>query len=153
MEKIININIDSNEDILERYDKGRVSDELISYLLERTKYLKKSDTTKIIIKNETNLDGNAIKKLIVAGLKEDYDESVRLNSINNSKEFLFFLIGLFLIFLSNLDSDVIGKELLLIGGWIFVWETIEMELVSDSFERRKRMILKKLINSKFVINK
>lgn len=154
MEKTININVNTNEDILEKYDKEKVADELISYLLERTKYLKKKDTVKIIIKNKTDLEDNEIKKLIIGGLKEDYDESVRLNKINDYKEILFFLIGLAFIILSGyLKNNFTIKELLSIGGWIFIWETIEMELVSDSFEKRKRMLLKKLINSKYIFNK
>lgn len=47
-------------------------------------------------------------------------------------------------------EDVIWKEVLLIGGWVPIWETIDIELFSDLEGRRKRIILKRLLESEII---
>ena len=46
----------------------------------------------------------------------------------------------------------IFKEIILIGGWVLIWEMIELEIFSDVKEKRKRIILKKILNSEFIEN-
>ena len=67
------------------------------------------------------------------------------------------IIGSTLIIAKNVDNfatlikeDVIWKEVLLIGGWVPIWETIDIELFSDLEGRRKRIILKKLLKSEII---
>lgn len=151
MEKIININLKKVEDITNKYNDNAIKSELLSYLLDSVKYIKRKDKIKVIIKNKTNLENNNIKKFIILGLEEEYNDSIRHHSINNFKEFIFLIIGILLLYISSYFDNNIGRELFLIGGWVFIWETIELEVISDNRERRKRFLLKKIINSEFVI--
>lgn len=151
MEKIININLKKAEDITNKYNDNVIKSELLSYLLDSAKYIKRKDKIKILIDNNTNLESNNIKKLIILGLKEEYTDSIRHHSINNFKEIIFLIVGILLLYISSYFDNNIGRELFLIGGWVFIWETIELEVIYDNREKRKRFLLKRLMNSVFVI--
>ena len=86
--------------------------------------------------------------MIENGLKQEYEKSKKIYHITNIKQLLLSLLGIIFLFLSTLiQEDIIWKEVLLIGGWVPIWEAIELELFSDSEERRKRMILKNLLKT------
>ena len=55
-----------------------------------------------------------------------------------------------MLFLSSFVSeDFIWKELLLIGGWVPIWEMVDIELFNESRGRRTKKIIEKLIESEF----
>ena len=51
MEKIIEIDILNKDDLLEKFDKKKISKELMEYIIVSSMYLKKTDTIKLIINN------------------------------------------------------------------------------------------------------
>ena len=57
-------------------------------------------------------------------------------------------MGIFFIFLSYQINNEIWKEIFLISGWVPIWEMIELELINDVKDRKRKRILLKLINSK-----
>ena len=60
-------------------------------------------------------------------------------------------MGIFFLTLSTLvDSESIWYELMIIGGWVPIWEMIEVELFPDVEERRKRKVIKKLLKSEII---
>ena len=90
-------------------------------------------------------------KIIPDELKQEYNKSLKLYHITNIRQLFLLLLGIFFLFLSTLiKEDVIWKEVLLIGGWVPIWETIDIELFSDLEGRRKRIILKKLLKSEII---
>lgn len=90
-------------------------------------------------------------KIITDELKQEYNKSLKLYHITNIRQLFLLLLGIFFLFLSTLiKEDVIWKEVLLIGGWVPIWETIDIELFSDLEGRRKRIILKKLLKSEII---
>lgn len=67
MEKILEIDLDSTEDLFECYNKKKVSRDLIQYMVDAMPRLKKNDTLKVVINNR--IKGNVkcaelIKKAI-----------------------------------------------------------------------------------------
>jgi len=58
---------------------------------------------------------------------------------------------IFLIFSTITKPEVI-KELILIIGWIAVWEVLDISINIDSKQKYNRKILKKLINCKIKVN-
>ena len=42
------------------------------------------------------------------------------------------------------------KEIVLISGWVPLWEVIDVELFSDYEGRKKRRIITKLLNSEII---
>ncbi|MBR6690674.1 MAG: hypothetical protein IKL65_05025 [Bacilli bacterium] len=58
---------------------------------------------------------------------------------------------IFLIFSTITKPEVI-KELILIIGWIAVWEVLDIAINIDSKQKYNRKIIKKLINCKIKVN-
>lgn len=69
----------------------------------------------------------------------------------NEKQFIFLLLGILFIFLSTLIESAVWREVILITGWVPIWKMLEIELIPDVYARRKRYIIKKLLNSKIEI--
>ena len=62
-------------------------------------------------------------------------------------QLIYFIIGIISIFLTLLIHIDVIDEIILIGGWVFIWSAIELEITSDFNELRKRKIIKKLLKS------
>lgn len=85
------------------------------------------------------------------GFYQEYEMSKKIYHITNIKQFFLLMIGVIFLFLSTIvNESIIWKEILLIGGWVPIWEMIDLELFSDFQERRKRKILKKLLKSEII---
>ena len=51
-----------------------------------------------------------------------------------------------MLFISTLiNGKKIINEIILIGSWVPIWEAIELELLTDTYEKRKQKILKRLM--------
>lgn len=150
MEKIIEIDINDKYDLIDKYNEKKSSNEMIEYIIKQAQYLKKNKKIQIIINKKCNIDKD-IKKLIKDGLKEEYSRSLQERYNNNVKQIVFLFLGIIFIFLSTLIEDgVIWKEILLITGWVPIWEMIEVELFPDVYGRKRRRIIKKLLNSEMI---
>ena len=57
------------------------------------------------------------------------------------------MLGIISIFLTLFIHIDVIDEIILIGGWVFIWSAIEFEITSDYNELRKRKIIKKLLKS------
>lgn len=152
MEKIIEIDILDKHDLVEKYNDQKLASDLISYILEQAMFIKKQDKVKIIIDKKCDIDIN-VEDIIKNGLKEEYDKLVRIYQLTNIKQVILFVLGITFLFLSSLIEEGIGKEILLISGWVPIWETIEIELFGDLEVKRKRNILKKLLKSTIELKK
>ena len=141
MEKIIEIDLFDKYDLTEKYNE---------YIIEQASFVTKRDTVKIVINKKCSMEQDSIK-IITDGLKQEYNKSLKLYHITNIRQLFLLLLGIFFLFLSTLiKEDVIWKEVLLIGGWVPIWETIDIELFSDLEGRRKRIILKRLLESEII---
>ena len=150
MEKIIEIDLFDKYDLTEKYNDKHLSSELLEYIIEQATFVTKRDTVKIVINKKCPMEQDCIK-IITDGLKQEYNKSLKLYHITNIRQLFLLLLGIFFLFLSTLiKEDVIWKEVLLIGGWVPIWETIDIELFSDLEGRRKRIILKKLLKSEII---
>lgn len=147
MEKIIAIDIINEDDLLEKYNKKKVSKDLISYIIESTPSFKNKDTFKIKINNRIK---TSCVQLIIDGLKEEYQKSVNTHRRNNIIQIIYLLVGIIVLSISNIIEKVIFKEIVLIGGWVLIWSMVELEIFSDTSGRRKRRVLKKLLNSEII---
>ena len=45
-----------------------------------------------------------------------------------------------------------NKEVVIIGAWVLLWDAVEMELVDDISNRKKKNTLKKILSSEFIEN-
>ena len=150
MERIINIDIVSENALFDKYNKVKVNKDLINYLLREIPYFTKADNFKIRINNCCS-DIDSIP-LIIDGLKQEYDEGNFRYDKTNFIQIIYFLLGVFILYLSTLINESVIKEIVLIGGWVFIWAIVESEISSELELRRKQKKLKKLLESEFIEN-
>ena len=152
MKKIIEIDLNSKEDLLERYNNKRISKDLVEYLINETNFVSKKDSVVIQINNNIKADID-IAKYLINGLKDEYESTIRSHLKNNIIQIVLFFLGIFFLFLSTqINSSDIWKEILLIGGWVPIWEMIDLELFNDFRGRKRKRILQKLMDSQIIIN-
>ena len=150
MEKILEIDINKESDLFETYNNKKVSRELIQYMVDSYPKMNRDDTLKIVINNN-------IKKVRCAELiKMELDEACRRSDFRfhntNLKQLSFLIIGVIaLVVASFIDWDVI-KEVVIIGAWVLLWDAVELEIVDDISNRKKKKIYKNLLKSEFVEN-
>ena len=149
MEKVIEIDLICNDDLYEKYNRKIVSNDLVNYIITSAYNTKKKDKIKIIINNSIGISSVS---LIKEGLKKEYEKSYLIYYKNNIVQIIYLLIGIIALFVSSIMDGNIFKEIILIGGWVLIWEMIELEIFSDVKEKRKRIILKKILNSEFIEN-
>lgn len=151
MEKTIKLDITNAENLLERYNEDIINHKLIEYIINKSFYTGKNDKIKIIINNKIKTDID-IKEMIIKSLKEEYIKIEKEYYRNNFIQIVLLILGSIILFLSTLFSqNFILKEILVIGGWVPIWEVMNIELFSDFKGRRKKLIILKLIESEFII--
>jgi len=144
--KEIKIYIEKKEDLVETYNREFVSNTLIEYIISKAIDIKKANDIRLYIHttNETKGCSSMIKK----GLQDEYNKNIKRRKLTNIKQITLLAIGLSMLFISTLiNNNSIINEVILIGGWVPIWEAIELELLTDTHEKRKRRILKRLIKS------
>lgn len=150
MEKNIEIDLVNEYDFLERYNEKKVSGNIIDYIIKQAMVIRKQEEIKIIINKKCVIEQNCTK-MIKEGLKEEYNRTLRQRDNNNVKQIWLLILGIILLFLSTLiDKETIWREILLISGWVPIWEMVEMELFPDVEGRIKRKIIKKLLKSEIL---
>lgn len=146
MEKVIKIDLMKEEDIIDTYNFSRISPNLLNYLINEARFIKKEDTIKILINNicQTKLN---YKEMLYEAFQDEFLNIRKEHIKTNIIQLFFFIMGIFFIFLAFQINNNIWKEILLISGWVPIWEMIDLELFNDTRGQRKKMILNKLINS------
>ena len=75
---------------------------------------------------------------------EEYDKSIEDRNRNNVKQLIFLFLGMLFIFIAtSIESRGMWREIILITGWVPIWEMVKIELFSDVYGRRKRNIIKR----------
>ena len=151
MEKILEIDINSTDDLFERYNGKKVSKELIQYMIEAFPRMKKNDTLKVIINN--NLKGNIrCSEIIKQAIDEACEKSDFRFHKTNMKQFSFLFLGILALIIASIITFDVIKEVVIIGAWVLLWDAVEMELVDDISNRKKKNTLKKILSSEFIEN-
>ena len=150
MEKIINVDLVDIKDLTEKYDKNKISSHLINYIIDEGLECRMCDDIKIIINNRLKKEIDVLK-LMTEGFKNQYHQSLNTYFHNSLIQIIYLIIGAFALFLSSILKGEIFREVILIGGWVLIWNLSEMILFSDVKERKKRKVLKKLLNCEIII--
>lgn len=144
--KSIIVNIRREKDLFEKYS-NKVSNDLLKYLVEEARV---KDDIEIII--NTKLDINNIDKLIKDGLENSYKNTKIIDKFYDNKQIILFIVGMLFLIFSTITQPEIIKELILIIGWVAVWEVVDIAINVDSKQKINRKIIKKLINCKIKVN-
>lgn len=150
MENIIEIDINDKYDFFDKYNEKNVSTDFIEYIIKQASLVKRYEKVKVVINNKCGIEENYIE-YIKKGLNREYNKILEEYHHNNVKQILFLVLGIFFIFLSTLIREgSIWKEVLVIIGWVPIWEMIEVELFSDVDCRKRRNLVKKLLQSEII---
>ena len=110
-------------------------------------YISEGDRIKITINKKCELEQNC-EQIIREGLKEEYNRSLKVRRRNNEKQIGLLILGIAFLFLARLvDEGNIWKEILLITGWVPIWEMIEVQLFPDMEGSKKRRIIDRILRS------
>ena len=151
MENNIKIDIVNKSNLLEKYNENKISRDVIEYLIKEAMLIDRNEKAKIIINKDRSLFEHNCKELIKVGLKDEYKRSIEKQHDNNIKQLYLFILGVILLFLSTIiKEEGIWKEILLISGWVPIWEIVKIEIFPDVEGRIKRKIIKKLLKSEIV---
>lgn len=149
MKKVIRVDLYSEDDLYEKYNDEKVSKDLIKYLIDSVSKIKREDEIEVNIYNHYNKKEKCIE-FIKKGLDEECAFNERKFHITNQKQISFFIVGAFALFLSTIVEAEVLKEIILIGAWVLLWDMVELEIVDDMSNRKKKRILKKLLSSEFI---
>ncbi len=152
MEKEISVHIIQEEDVILKYDPSKLSSDLLEFILKKAMIISHKDTIKIMIYNQNDIKID-IKQLLYDGFKEELESIKKKHFTTNIFQFGLFLLGFIFLFLSFRTNDEVWQEIFLIGGWVPIWEMIDLELFHDVKERRRKKTLVKLLNAEIVIKK
>lgn len=151
MEKEIKIDIANRDDLLEKYNENKVCKDVIEYLVKEAMLVSKEENIKIVVNKDSAVLNADCKELIKNGLKDEYKRSMAKQHSDNVKQIYFFIIGVLLIFISTFFKEQgLLREVILIIGWVPIWEMVRIELLPDAQGRVKRRVLRKLMHSEIV---
>ncbi|MGN1379543.1 MAG: hypothetical protein ACI4XR_04030 [Bacilli bacterium] len=153
MEKIIEIDIHDKYDLVEKYNEDKIANGLIDYVVKESLPINKNEKIKIIINIKCKNIDKDCSLFLKEGLTQEYNKSLQEHKINQIKEFYLLLLGIIFLLLSRLiNNESIWKEILLITGWVPIWEVVDIVLFSNTTGKGKRKIIKKLYESEIIVN-
>lgn len=149
----INITISRVEDLVSQYDNDAINHELLRFLLDKVKFVKKTKNIKIIIQDNSDSNIDTVT-LIKSGLMRAYIYMVKEYKYNHLVQIWLFLIGLFFLLIASfIYNDSIWHELLIIVGWVPIWKLMDLELHEDFGGRRQKYLIKRLLKSEYILKK
>lgn len=158
MKNQIIINIKDKEDYTSPYNQEKLHPELLSYILEEHKGISLHQDIEFIIKSPTTFTPEEQKKFITilrSDLGQDIKESYLIMKIISIRSILLFFLGiLFIVFsfyLSKFSTSVFS-EVLLIVGWVGIWESTYILLFDNTHTRVKIKHYKKLVSAKVLFD-
>lgn len=153
MKRIIEITLNEENDLFDKYNRDLASQELINYLIDKTPYFNMKDSVKIIITNNMEIEDEDPLSVIKYSLRKEYEELKDDYRKNNIIQTVYLILGIIVLFFSTLINDKVFSEVILIIGWLFIWSMMELEMFTDKSIRKKRRIIKKLLSSEIIENK
>ena len=147
---IIEVDIKSKEGIFNSFNENQISDELGNYIFVNAK--KSSTKAELVINIDNKIPfTEEEKEKLVDGIREYFGLLVRskLNykKFNSIKKMILFMIGMLLILLSEVLSDVVRlliPEVISIAGCVAIWESVTILLFIDSKNNYEIKKLKEL---------
>lgn len=127
-ETIINMTFDEKDDYISQFNENKLSNKLSNYILDecRGKPLKNKITLNIKMNYRiSNKEKEEFIKMIHNNYKADLKEYMLILKRSIIKKIIIFFIGVVLIYLAYfkdiMDNEVIS-EIILIIGWVAIWE-------------------------------
>ena len=136
MKKKLNIEVDISEKkyFTSKYNENTLAPELKDYLLNEINI---NIDAKFKLTDE---EKEHYKKLIIKEFKESNDELEYEIELGNIKKLTLLLIGISFVIASYFFGHIIGEileEILMVFGWVALWEVAYAIFFTDASRRRK----------------
>lgn len=150
MEKVIEIDILSTEDLYERYSQKEVSGNLINYIVNKTIGIGDNTVLKLIINSNLKVD---LENIMKDAFCLQYQNTVIEHKRLNLTQILYLVLGIIAFVISTFVTSEILREIILISSWVLIWDMVETEIFSEVNSRKKEKALKRLLSCEIVIKK
>ena len=149
-ETIIAISFDEKDDYINQFNNNKLSNSLSNYILEECRG--KSLANRITLNVKTNFkisvqEKEEFIKMVHENYKTDLEEYTLVLKHSNLKKIIIFFIGIILIYLAYFNDIVSNKvisEVILVIGWVAIWEAAYTWLFESNENRIKIKRLKQL---------
>lgn len=149
MKQVIKIDLNKKEDVFEKYSNEIIDDELTNYIVDSCILVNENNQIELVINNHI---GESYKDLIISSLQKEYNKGLISHFKDNTRQLVYLMIGVLLLFISSLIERTILKEIILIGAWVLIWEMMETVMFSYTNSRRRRNTIKKIIDGTIIEN-
>ena len=154
--KII-IHLNEEKDYINKFNPNRISEELYNYIINEAKTISLTDKIIIeIIQNEyllTDLQKEELCKVIKMTYEDDMNDLIYFDNKLVLKDLILLLIGIIITFICFLFKNLPPiSEIILIKGWLMIWEALDKLLFSRTENKIKITRRKQLIKSKIIFN-
>lgn len=141
----IRVLIKDEKSLYEEFSNS-LSQTLIDYLIQEA-MIKKN----IVIEVDTKTNIPNLEEIFYKGINEYYSKLVLKDKIYDVKQIIFILLGIICLITSTLLDNYLLRELLIIAGWVAIWDVIDYYLNKNMEYRREKRVLKKLMKAKIIV--
>lgn len=150
----IEVILKDKEDYVSKFNNDRISLDLSNYLINELKTFKLSDKLKIQVSSNFNMS-EVEKYGLIKMIKDSYNDDILEIKILSRKLVLvdisIFLAGLICLILYTLSKNVaVMSELILIVGWVLIWEAIYNAIFTKANDKIRIKRRKQLVNSEII---
>ena len=154
MKNVIRVNLNKREDYINKFSSDRISRELNKYLLDEIKTIGLKEKIKIEITSKFEMTDEEKQKLIEM-IKYNYKDDITDISIISKRilvlDAIIFVLGVFCLGLYSLSESVkVMSEIILIIGWLLIWEATYNTIFSKMQDRHKVIRRNQLIKSQII---
>lgn len=142
------INIDNEDDYINKYNSNNLSNDLSNYIYEECKGKPFNNKIGILIKSNFKLNEEKQKDIankIHNNYKIDLEENLLIIKYSTIKKLLIFILGIIFLYMSYvLKINFVLSETVLIIGWVAIWEAAYAWLFESDKIKIRIKRLKKL---------
>lgn len=152
MKHTMNIYIEDKDDYTCPYNNKKLNSELLSYILDENKGIPFHHIIEISVHSPHRFSKNEKDDFVTilrSNLGQDIKEYYLEMKLTYIRAIILFLVGMiFILFSSIFSNPKLISEILLIIGWVGIWESCYIFLFERIHTRVQIKKLKKLVNAK-----
>lgn len=153
-ETMIEISFDEKDDYINQFNENKLSNNLSNYILDECRG--KSLANRITLNVKVNFkisskEKEEFVKMVHENYKSDLEEYMLILRHSNLKKVIIFFVGVILIYLSyfkDIGNTKVISEVILVIGWVAIWEAAYTWLFENSQNRVTIKRLKQLAKCK-----
>lgn len=151
----IKIHLNNNEDVYNKFNNDILSIDLGTYIYEQYLLLAEPADIKLKISSDEEMNDsykNKLQDMIQHYFNTNLKELSRMHRVQNAKNILLSVIGICLVLIAhflNFYNDFIISEVILVAGWVSLWEVFDNIMFKESKWQIKYNVFKRLCKSEF----